>query len=182
MKKIFLSVALVAVTFFSEAQLKRILDRAKEKVGSKTNEKVDKKVDDAVDGKSNDNKSNKDNNATDTAIADAHTTVGTSTIKAYSKYDFLPGEKIIGFEDFSTGSIGDFPAGWNTNASAEIVTVHGKEGRWLWLTKPGQFLFELPKELPEDFTLEFDLLHGVPINGAYFIVAFAQLSDMTQFS
>jgi OOP family OmpA-OmpF porin len=182
MKKIFLSVALVAVTFFSEAQLKRVLDRAKAKVGSKTSEKVDKKVDDTVDGKSNDNKSNKDNNATDTAIADAHTTAGTSTIKAYSKYDFLPGEKIMGFEDFSTGSIGDFPAGWNTNASGEIVTIDGKPGRWLWLTKPGVFVPELSQEYPEDFTFEFDLLHGIPINGANFTVGFAELDNPSQIS
>ena len=48
-----------------------------------------------------------------------------NSLKAYSKYDFIPGEKIIGFEDLSTGNIGDFPAGWNTNAAGEIVTIEG---------------------------------------------------------
>ena len=34
-------------------------------------------------------------------------------------------------------SIGDFPARWNTNAAGEIVTIAGKPGRWLKLTKGG---------------------------------------------
>ncbi len=86
-------------------------------------------------------------------------------IKAYSKYDFLPGEKVIGFEDFSTASIGDFPAGWNTSSAGEIVTIDDKPGRWLWLTKPGAFVPEFTDKYPDDFTFEFDLLHGYSQGG-----------------
>ena len=39
-----------------------------------------------------------------------------------SKYDFIPGEKVIFFDDFTSESIGDFPAQWLTNGSGEIVT------------------------------------------------------------
>ena len=46
-------------TFFANAQLKGVLNRAKEKIGSKTSEKVNKKVDDTVDGNSGDNKPEK---------------------------------------------------------------------------------------------------------------------------
>ena len=35
--------------------------------------------------------------------------------------------------------MGDFPAKWNTNGSAEIVTLAGKTGRWLKITKLGFF-------------------------------------------
>ena len=98
--------------------------------------------------------------------------------KAYSKYDFVPGEKVIGFEDFSTGSIGDFPAGWNTNGAGEIVTVQGRQGRWLWLTKPGVFIPEFTDKYPEDFTFEFDLLHGTPFGGAQVNFVMAELNNM----
>lgn len=103
----------------------------------------------------------------------------TANIKAYSKYDFVPGEKVIGFEDFSNGSIGDFPAGWNTNGAAEIVTIDGKTGRWLWLTKPSVFMPEFTDKYPDDFTFEFDLLHGI-INGGGISVAFVQLDKVSQ--
>src|SRR5688500_13849316 len=187
MKKILLSIALLVITFFAQAQFKKLLDRAKEKVGSKTNEKVDKKADDAMDGKSEDNQSTKENNqstkennATDATSKEVSSSTNPATIKAYSKFDFVPGEKIIGFEDFSTGNIGDFPAGWNTTAAGEIVTIEGKQGRWLWFTKPGLFIPEFTESYPEDFTFEFDLLHGIPINGAKFIISFTELSNLSQ--
>ena len=112
-------------------------------------------------------------------IVNADTVPASVNIKAYSKYDFVPGEKVIGFEDFSTGSIGDFPAGWNTNGAAEIVTIEGKPGRWLWLTKPSVFMPEFTDKYPEDFTFEFDLLHG-KINGGGMSVALVQLDNISQ--
>jgi len=69
-----------------------------------------------------------------------------------------------------TGSIGDFPAGWNTNAAAEIVTVEGKPGRWLMITKAGMFVPEFTDKLPDNFTFEFDLLHGSPFSGGNSVV------------
>lgn len=106
----------------------------------------------------------------------------TVPIKAYSKYDFVPGEKVIGFEDFSTGTIGDFPAGWNTNASGEIVTIENKQGRWLWLTKAGAFVPEFTNKFPEDFTFEFDLLHGFSPGGIpnFLFVSLAELDNLKQ--
>lgn len=112
-------------------------------------------------------------------ILNADTVPASANIKAYSKYDFVPGEKVIGFEDFSTGSIGDFPAGWNTNGAGEIVTIEGKPGRWLWLTKPSVFVPEFTDKYPEDFTFEFDLLHGI-INGGGISVALVQLDNIAQ--
>ena len=181
MKKIFLLIGLCVLAHFADSQiLKKIADRAKNKAENSTNNKVNTTVDDAA----NPNK-NKEKNATDTTkkedvATEAKPESGPVGFKTYSKYDFVPGEKIIGFEDFSTGSIGDFPAGWNTSASAEIVTIEGKPGRWLWITTPGVFVPEFPNPFPEDFTFEFDLLHGIPISGANFTVCIAELANMNQ--
>jgi OOP family OmpA-OmpF porin len=90
----------------------------------------------------------------------------TGSIKAYSKFDFVPGEKVVAIEDFMQDSIGDFPAKWNTNAAAEIVTIEGKPGRWLKFTQAGVFVPELLSLLPDNFTLEFDLLAGNPFTGS----------------
>jgi OmpA-OmpF porin, OOP family len=99
------------------------------------------------------------------------------SIKAYSKYDFVPGEKVIAFEDFTTGNIGDFPAGWNTNGAGEIVTIEGKPGRWLSFTKHGVFTPEFTKKYPDDFTFEFDLLHTVPFGGGKIQFVISELVD-----
>lgn len=74
-----------------------------------------------------------------------------------SKYDFLQGDKIIAYEDFNAANLGDFPIRWNTNASAEVVTVDNKEGKWLKIGEKGIFHPEFITGLPENFTFEFDL-------------------------
>jgi OOP family OmpA-OmpF porin len=78
--------------------------------------------------------------------------------EAYSRFDFVPGERVIALEDFAQDSIGDFPAKWNTNASGEIVTIANRPGRWLKLTGKGVWVPEFLASLPENFTLEYDLL------------------------
>ena len=77
--------------------------------------------------------------------------------EVYSKYDFVPGEKIVAVEDFTQDAIGDFPARWNTNAAGEIVTIAGQTGRWLKLTRAGFFTPEFIADLPDNVTVEFDL-------------------------
>ena len=44
-------------------------------------------------------------------------------LKIYSKFDFVPGDKLLFFDDYSNDFIGDFPSKWNTNGSGEVVTV-----------------------------------------------------------
>ena len=59
--------------------------------------------------------------------------VNDSLTKVYSKFDFIPGEKVIFFDDFSADKIGNFPVQWNTNGSGEIVTYGKYPGRCkLW--------------------------------------------------
>ena len=36
-------------------------------------------------------------------------------LKSYSKYDFVPGDQILFYEDFSQDAVGDFPALWTTD-------------------------------------------------------------------
>jgi len=74
-----------------------------------------------------------------------------------SKYDFVQGDKIIAYEDFNSVNVGDFPLKWNTNASAEVVTVDNMEGKWLKIGEKGIFHPEFISNLPENFTFEFDL-------------------------
>lgn len=80
-----------------------------------------------------------------------------ASLKSYSKFDFVPGEKVIAVEDFMQDAIGDFPAKWNSSGSGEVVTIDGKPGHWLMLSKQGEYLPEFINSLPENFTLQFDL-------------------------
>jgi outer membrane protein OmpA-like peptidoglycan-associated protein len=142
MKKIVLLLGLLTTFSIVQAQLLK-----------KLKDKVDKTVDDATKGKKDEKGSGETNE---------NTGVGSkaepATMKTYSKYDFVPGEKIIVFEDFMQDKVGDFPDKWNTNSAGEVVTIEGKDGHWFKITQKGVFLPEFIDSLPENFTLEFDLL------------------------
>jgi len=98
--------------------------------------------------------------------------------QAYSKFDFVPGERIAAWEDFSQDAIGDFPAKWNTDASGEVVAIAGQPGRWLKLTKAGFFMPEAIADLPENVTVEFDLLVPPGFSGGFALeTAFVQLAN-----
>ncbi|MDP2424189.1 MAG: OmpA family protein [Bacteroidales bacterium] len=75
-----------------------------------------------------------------------------------SKFDFIPGEKIIFYDDFSSEDIGDFPAQWLTNGSGEIVTLNQFEGRWFQITKTGYYIPEVKDKFTDNYTIEFDLV------------------------
>ncbi len=80
---------------------------------------------------------------------------------SYSKFDFVPGEKVVALEDFSQDAVGDFPAQWNTNSSAEVVTIEGYEGKWLMFQKTmGSLIPDFVEELPENFTFEYDFAYN----------------------
>jgi OmpA-OmpF porin, OOP family len=173
MKKIMLLSSFLLIAFFSQAQvLGKLKERVKQKVEARTNEKVDKtvdtafnkterKVDNTVKGKPS-AKNKNDGAAGDSIQKDDGTTVTPTSIKAYSKYDFVPGEKIIVYEDFAQDAVGDFPDKWNTNSSAEIVTIESLQGKWLKISKQGVFMPEFIDSLSDNFTLEYDLLCDNP--------------------
>src|SRR3546814_2393391 len=78
--------------------------------------------------------------------------------RVYSKFDFIPGERVLFYEDFSVDNTGDFPARWNTNGSGEVVSLSGQAGKWLKIPDNTTSFPETGTALPENFTIEFDLL------------------------
>lgn len=93
----------------------------------------------------------------------------------------MPGEKVVVFDDFSQDAIGDFPARWNTNAAGEVVTIANRPGRWLKLTGGGIFVPEFPAALPDNFTLEYDLLVAPKFDSGFRLnTVIAELPDGTQ--
>ncbi len=117
----------------------------KEKTSDSTNKKSDEK---------NTNSSNNDSTGSTSKQED---------FKSYSKFDFVPGEQIIYFEDFLQDAVGDFPDKWNTNASGEIVTTGSVPGKWLKTVHTGRYKPEInSSSFPDNFTIEFDILFKSP--------------------
>jgi outer membrane protein OmpA-like peptidoglycan-associated protein len=85
---------------------------------------------------------------------------GTPDLKVYSKFDFVPGKKIVYFDNFAQDNIGETPNGWVTSSMAELVKLDGLEGNWLKLNARGsvQLTRNKVQSWGNNFTVEFDLL------------------------
>lgn len=158
----------------AEAQIinvkKTVKQKSENRVNNKAGEGVDKGLNKVEEGignlfkkkkkKNDDAETNENETSTNNSLAKSTTSAsGNSSLKSYSKFDFVPGEKILYYDDFERVEVGDFPTGWNTNSSAEVVTFDNLPGKWLSITKDGFFQPEMVKDLPENFTLEFDVVN-----------------------
>ncbi|PWL40478.1 OmpA family protein [Flagellimonas aquimarina] len=85
---------------------------------------------------------------------------GAKTIQVYSKFDYVPGDKLMFYDDFAYDFVGDFPSKWNTNGGGEIVTLGDSPEKWLELIS-GYRMYYIPDvpQLPEEYTIEFDLMN-----------------------
>jgi len=82
------------------------------------------------------------------------------SLKAYANYDFVPGEKVIFEDDFTTDQDGEFPAHWKLEKGQAIINkVKGEQA--FFLTE-GNYVQVGPRMktddnyLPENFTIEFN--------------------------
>lgn len=74
-----------------------------------------------------------------------------------ANYDFISGGRILFVEDFATDRVGNFPRRLGF-LSGNMDVVETGEIRRLRATSQASFEVRLPQELPDRFTLEFDLL------------------------
>ena len=168
MKKIIpagLTALLLLVTIPTFSQIinpGKVLER---KVTQKINREIDKKAGQAVDSALSPAPGKP---ATDPKAAQPATTVpaaGTQpepaqpSLQAFSKFDFVPGEKVLFFDDFSQDAVGDFPALWTANAPGEINTLSIAPGKWFNLNNTeGNYFLQKKIEFPKNFIIEFDIV------------------------
>ncbi|KAF5063551.1 OmpA family protein [anaerobic digester metagenome] len=162
----------------SSAQIINVPKRAEKKAVNRINNKIDRGIDKGLDavekGLEGDNKKEtkpdskdiKDNDKS-TNPDDDKSVVGKQekeSLKAFSRYDFVPGDQILLYEDFSQDAVGDFPALWTTNKAGEINTLNVAPGNWLNLNSTeGTWWFLNQIEFPKNYIIEFDV---VPKKGA----------------
>lgn len=143
-------------------RLKRAAQRSAERaaerqVENRTTKATDRAIDGVLDGKKGSNtdsstdsknKKNKNNSLEeDGGIAE----VGANEV------GFKRGSRLIFQDDFSRDAVGDFPAKWNTTKSGEVKNLKGM-GKFLKIPAGSVINPEISKTLPENFTLEFDLV------------------------
>jgi len=138
-----------------------VLEKVKKKTEEKVKEQTDKAIDDALekDEKTEEDSVKKVESTDESKPSSTENVSPGKELKSYSKFDFVPGENVLFFEDFSQDNVGDFPALWNTNSSGEVVTFNNYPGHWFQIGNNGVFLPDIAGTFGENFTIEFDIIY-----------------------
>lgn len=164
-------ILLVMLTSSADAQFLKVLkrqvenqvkNRASQRVGQAVDKGLDK-VEGAATGKE-ENKASTDDNADDSDKEDNGTEGKSEPVFSIeSKFDFVPGEKITAYEDFSKTELGDFPENWNTDGKGEVVKIKGWSEKWLYVNTNGTYTPDFSNNLPDNFTFELDLASSADV-------------------
>lgn len=80
-------------------------------------------------------------------------------LESYTLYDFVPGDKILFYEDFSQDAPGDFPELWTSNGSGEVKTVNIAPGKWFHMNgEDAVYCYSRTVSFPDNFIVEFDII------------------------
>jgi OmpA-OmpF porin, OOP family len=192
--------ALGAAPSTAEAQFgKRLKDAmkrtAEDKAIQKATDKESKAIDGAVEGGGEESGAAEETAAapagpeagTGTAVAgEAAPETGTATAAekpkkagegAFVNFDFVPGERVIFYDDYAGDNVGDFPRRLEfAEGNADIAEWEG--AKWLRVVKSSKFTIPLPETLPERFTIEFDFVTNHTASNGWPIMLNASGSDV----
>ena len=156
-----------AATADAQGFLKRLKDRAlnaaENAVSNKVDDKVRRETDDAMDDVLDGKKKSKNSKSDDADYEDEEVTdqqnetIDFAQIQA--KSDFKRGGTVFFNDDLSGEQIGEFPSKWDllNGSECEVVSIKGKKAIKMEGTQIRPLMKEL-KYLPEEFTIEFDVL------------------------
>jgi OmpA-OmpF porin, OOP family len=149
-----------------------VKNKVNQRIEQKANQAIDKTLDETERNAKEAAKGNKkgkakkdgqgstNSEAEEGAVSDDQQTSSSTkkSLTTYSKFDFIPGEKVLIVDQFENVAVGDFPADWNTNGTGEIVTAEGYDSKWIQINKEGVFMPDYITDLPENFTMQFDVM------------------------
>jgi hypothetical protein len=89
----------------------------------------------------------------------------------YTRYDFVPGNKVIFYDDMKDEEEGEFPYRWNLDEGVYEVVRFGGEF-WIMATDDGYIRPKTPDApLPPKYTVELEFYnHGPEYTGNYFYI------------
>lgn len=156
---------LATVLFVSEpahAQLGKLKDKVKKEVEKKTTES--KKPEEPKKDTASAADAAPANPSADSVAPAA------DDFQLYTKFDFVPGQKVLFYDDMSGEELGEFPSRWSLQ---EGVFENARVGDQMWImaSARGEIRPKLNvNQLPEKYTIEFEFLNRTSAyNGAHHI-------------
>jgi OOP family OmpA-OmpF porin len=167
-----LAVILAAGVSPAQAQFGKLKDKIKQKTSDKADQKVDQGIDAALEGAEKaitDSTGAKADSTTPgapgaagaAAAAPAGAAGGSAAAEdmaLYTKYDFVPGDKVIFYDDLAGEEVGEFPSRWNLDHGVFEVARRGNRN-FIMCTDEGVIFPRIaPGPLPPRYTVEMDFV------------------------
>ncbi|KAA3439658.1 OmpA family protein [Rufibacter hautae] len=136
-------------------------DKLKSKVNEKIDAKLNKTADQVTSGKKASSGAAKESEeaATEETAAEGTSAAPEAKAKVWTKYDFVPGDKVLFADNLKGEENGEFPSRWDLkNGNAEVASFGGTDV--IHLVSNGTAISPLMKTenyLPETFTVEMDV-------------------------
>ena len=182
----------LAALLFATAGHAGFGDALKQKLKDKARQKTDQKVDEAIDkaaegaekkvtpkpGEAKAGAASKSEGGE--ASSDAAPAGPVAKVSEVStKFDFVPGDKVILSDDFTQEDLGEFPAKFKPQIGTFEIAEMEKE-RWLRsMSDDGTVRLRLPEApLPEYWTLEFDFHGEEPLESALHVRGMTKEDDV----
>jgi len=167
MKNKLLPIVFFLFTFInkSDAQIwKRIKQKAEDAITKKAGDEIDKTINgNKKDKKTPETEDQKDNDTNETSEKQEENTNTTSTKEPeelWRNFKFIPGEKIIFYDDLKFEENGEFPSKWDLIKGGVEVAKLGND-KIIYATTNSYNrinpLFENKNYLSDEFTIEFDV-------------------------
>lgn len=173
----------------ASAQVGKLKNKLKSKVERKVDQKTDQAIDKAIDGTvdgagdgttegaagqpagEGDGTAPADGGSVAAAAVTATAATGGTTtaedMALYTKYDFVPGDKVLFDDDLAKEELGEFPSRWNLDRGVfEIARADGRN--WILCTDQGRISPKLPAApLPDKYTVEMQFYSAGEKDGWY---------------
>jgi len=163
MKKYILSMAVLAFLFSDAASAQSLLGRLGERAKQAVEQNIGNKIEEGVNNVLNGKKKDKDKNASvdqegeESEAEAAVEQVDFAEIQA--KSDFKRGAQVFFTDDVIGEQVGEFPSKWDLieGSEVEVVNIRGAKAIRMEASRI-QPLMKEKEYLPEEFTIEFDVL------------------------
>ncbi len=167
---VMLAVVLAAGVSPAQGQLGRLKDKIKQKAEEKADQKIDEKIDQGIDAAVEGSEEAADSTeAAKTPAAQAAPgapaaggSAAAEDMTLYTKYDFVPGDKVVFYDDLAGEEIGEFPSRWNLDRGVFEVVRRGNRN-YIMCTDAGIIAPRIASgALPQRYTVEMDFVAAGP--------------------
>jgi OOP family OmpA-OmpF porin len=172
-----ISISLLLASGPAQAQLGALKDRLKNKVEEKVGQKMDEKIDKAT-SDTTEAEEKSEQKAGQPRVGAKGSTAAAEDMTLYTKYDFVPGDKVIFYDDLTGEEMGEFPSRWKLDNGVFEVVKQGNDN-YIMCTDKGYIRPKLAAApLPAKYTVEMEFYaKGAEHRGHWYYIEWMNAND-----